>query len=106
MLLIAIALAQAAPFDTKADYVALAREQCRQEWPADFTMQEFCLKAQAKGMLQFKAVAETMGKGFEPTLEKCTEEWTKNRIPDWMMIGFCATSQAGAWQRMNPPSSP
>lgn len=100
MLLIALALTQA-PFDTKANFVELARVHCRGEWPADFQMQEFCLKGQAKGMVQFKAVSDELGKRIEPTLEKCTEEWTKNRIPDWQMIGFCAKTQADAFRRLN-----
>lgn len=101
-----LALAQAAPFDTKADYIALARQRCAEEWPADFTMQEYCMKGQARGMLTFKQVSEEMGPAFYPTLEKCTEEWTKNRNPDWAMIGYCASRQAEAWRRLNPPSGP
>lgn len=100
MLLIALALAQA-PFDTNADFVALAKEHCRHEWPADFQMQEYCLRGQAAGMLQFKAASDELGKPFESTLEKCTEEWTKDRIPDWQMIGDCAAKQAEAFRRLN-----
>jgi hypothetical protein len=103
MLLTALALAQAAPFDVKADFVALAKEHCRTEWPTDFQMQEYCLKQQAAGMLQFKQVSDELGKPFEQTLEKCTEEWTKNRMPDWQMIGYCATEQAKSYRALSQP---
>lgn len=108
MLLIALALAQAAPFDVKADYVELARQHCRTEWPNDFRMQEHCLKGQAAGMVQFKAVSDEIGKPLEKALETCTEEWTKDHIPDWRMIGYCATKQADAYRALNsaPPSKP
>jgi hypothetical protein len=65
-------------------------------------MQEYCLKQQAEGMLQFKQVAESLGAPFEPTLEKCTEEWTKDGMPNWQMIGYCAKTQADAYRRLNP----
>ncbi len=101
MLLIALALAQSAPFDVKADYVELARQHCSAEWPADFRMQEYCLKQQAEGMIEFKAVSDQYGKAIEKTLETCTEQWTKDRIPDWRMIGYCAKQQAEAYARLN-----
>lgn len=103
MLLVAFALAQAAPFDVKGDYGALAREHCRREWPADFEMQAHCLDGQYVGMAQFKAASDDLGRAFEPTLEKCTEEWTRERLPDWQMIGHCAVTQAVAFRRLHRP---
>lgn len=90
MLLIALALAQAAPFDTKADYMQLARQ--------------YCAKEAAAGMLQFKRVSDELGKPIEKALEQCTEKWTTDRLPNWQMIGYCATSQAEAYRRLNPTS--
>ncbi len=101
MLLIALALAQAAPFDTKANFIDLARTHCRGEWANDFQMQEACLKWQAQGMMDFKNASDAVGKPLEKALEKCTEEWTKNRIPDWQMIGWCAKQQETAYRRLN-----
>lgn len=103
MLFIAIALAQAAPFDTKADYVELAKQLCAKDWPNDFEMQRYCLKQQAAGMLQFKAVSDELGKPIEKALEGCTEEWTKDRLPDWQMIGYCSTKQADAFRALRRP---
>lgn len=103
MLLIALALAQA-PFDTSANYVELAKQHCRAEWPADFQMQGYCLRQQAEGMLTFRRIAIEMGKPFEKTLENCTEDWTKNRMPDWQMIGHCAKEQADAYRAINATS--
>lgn len=104
MILIALALAQAAPFDMDADYVQLARQFCAKEWPDNFEMQSYCLKQQATGMLQFKAVSDELGKPIEKTLEHCTEEWTKDRLPDFAMIGHCATRQADAFRSLHPSS--
>lgn len=103
MLLVALALAQAAPFDTKADYVQLARQFCAEEWPDNFEMQAYCLKQQAAGMLQFKAVSDELGKPIEKALEQCTEEWTKDRLPDFAMIGYCATRQAEGYKALHQP---
>jgi hypothetical protein len=102
VLLVAFALAQAAPFDTSADYLALAKEHCRREWPADFQMQEHCFGGQVRGMAQFKAVSDDLGKAIEPALETCAEEWTRERLPDWQMIGHCAVTQAEAFRRLRP----
>lgn len=85
------------PFDVKADYMVLARQHCQREWPNDFQMQGYCLKEQAKGMMQFKAVSDSIGKPIEKALENCTEQWTKDRLPDWQMIGHCALEQAAAY---------
>lgn len=93
-MLLALALAAAQPFDTKADYGALAREHCAIEWPDDFQMQAHCWREQNRGMLQFKGVAEEFGPRLHKALEKCTEDWTKDGLPDWQMIGFCAVEQA------------
>jgi hypothetical protein len=101
MLLIALALAQAAPFDVKADYSALARTHCRREWPDDFRMQDYCFTQQVQGMAEFKAASEAIGKPLERALEKCVEEWTKDRIPDFQMIGYCAKTQAESYRRVN-----
>ena len=100
MLFIALALAQAAPFDVKASYGDLAREHCRREWPEDFRMQEHCLREQRVGMLQFKAVSDDIGGPIEKALERCTEEWTRDELPDWQMIGHCAVTQGVAFHRV------
>lgn len=101
MLTIALLLAQAAPFDTSANFVQLARQHCRLEWPSDFQMQAHCLKEQAAGMVQFKQASDSIGKPIEKALETCTEEWTRDRLPDWQMIGHCAQTQADAYRRLN-----
>lgn len=106
LLLFALGLAQAAPFDTGADYMDLARQQCAKEWPDNFEMQGYCLKQNAEGMLQFKQVSDELGKPIEKALEHCTEEWTKDRLPNWKMIGYCATKQAEAYRSLHQPSSP
>lgn len=102
MLLVAIALAQAAPFDTKADYLDLARQFCAKAWSDNFEMQAYCVKQQATGMVEFKDVSDQLGKPIEKALEKCTEQWTKDRLPNWQMIGYCATQQAAAYRTLNP----
>lgn len=99
MLLIALALAQA-PFDTKADYIQLARTFCARKWANDFEMQGYCVRQQAAGMLEFKAVSDSMGKAIEKALEICTERWTKDRLPDWEMIGYCSKQQAEAYRSL------
>lgn len=101
MLLLALALAGSPPFDMKADFVAMAKDHCATDWPADFQMQRQCLKEQAAGMLIFKDVAVRFGKPLEPALEKCAEDWTKDRVPDWQMIGHCAAEQADAFTRLD-----
>jgi hypothetical protein len=101
VLLVAFALAQA-PFDVKADYLVLAREHCRREWRDVPRMQAHCFDGQVLGMAQFKGVSDRLGKAIEPALETCTEEWTKERLPDWQMIGHCAVSQAEAFRRLRP----
>ncbi|MES2902829.1 MAG: hypothetical protein V4696_01465 [Pseudomonadota bacterium] len=106
MFVIALLIAQAAPFDTKADYLELAKQHCAGEWPNDFAMQGYCVKGQAEGMLKFKAASASVGKPLEKALEKCTEQWTKNRLPDWAMIGYCANNQAEAYLKLNSPPSP
>jgi hypothetical protein len=103
MLLVALLL-QTAPFDVKADYVELAKQHCRLEWPNDFQMQAHCLKEQAGGMIAFKRIAETSGPPLHKAFEKCTEDWTKNGLPDWQMIAYCANEQATAYQALNAPS--
>lgn len=103
MLLVAIALAQAAPFDVKADYGAMAREHCAREWPDDFQMQAYCFRQQHVGMLQFKTVSDDLGAAIEKALEKCADDWTKDGLPDWQMIGHCAIGQARAFQTLARP---
>ena len=104
MLLIALALIQ--PFDVGADYGAMAREHCAIEWPDDFQMQSYCWHQQNVGMLQFKAVSDDLGKAIEPALERCAEDWTKDGLPDWQMIGHCAVEQGTAYRRVNGLSAP
>jgi hypothetical protein len=104
MFLFALALAQTAPFDTKADYVQLARAYCERTWPNNFSMQEYCLKQQAAGMLAFKDASDSIGKPLEKALEQCTEDWTKDRLPDWEMVGMCASKQAEAYRNLHPAS--
>jgi hypothetical protein len=104
VLWVALMIAQAAPFDVKADYVELSRQRCAKEWPDNFEMQAFCLKQDAAGMLQFKAVSDELGKPIEKALERCTEQWTADRLPNWQMIGFCATKQAEAYRSLRPSS--
>jgi hypothetical protein len=41
------------------------------------------VKQHAAGMLQFKAVSDELGKPIEKALERCTEEWTKDRLPNF-----------------------
>ena len=106
MILLALALAAQAPFDTKADYIQLARQHCTRAWPDDFQMQGYCLRGQAEGMLKFKQASEETGKPLEKALERCTEEWTSDRLPDWSMIGYCAEKQAQSYRALNPPSLP
>lgn len=100
MFLIALALAQAAPFDTKADYLDLARQHCQAEWPANFEVQGYCLAWQTEGMRDFKYASDTIGKPIEKALEKCVEDWTSAGIPNWQMIGYCARTQATAFRRL------
>ncbi len=106
MLLIALALAQAAPFDVKGNYIEMAKEHCRREWPDNFSMQSYCLKREAEGMIAFKRVNDELGKPLERALEKCTKEWTKDRLPDWSMIAYCAKRQAEGYREVNSPPSP
>lgn len=68
-------------------------------------MQDFCIGAQNRGMSAFREVALSLGKPIEKALEKCAEDWAKNSIPDWEMIGFCARQQASAYYKINAPSS-
>jgi ferredoxin len=103
MLFVALALAQAAPFDTKADYIGLTKQFCAKDWPDNFEMQAYCLKQQAQGMLQFKAVSDELGKPIEKALEHCTEEWTTDRLPNFAMIGYCATKQAESYRSLRQP---
>jgi hypothetical protein len=103
-LALALALAQAGPFDTKADYIQLAQQFCAREWSDNFEMQAYCVKQQAAGMLQFKAVSDELGKPIEKALKRCTEEWTKDRLPNFAMIGYCATRQAAAYRSLHPSS--
>lgn len=98
---LALALAQAAPFDTSADYGALARGHCAREWPDDFQMQSYCYRQQHVGMLQFKAISDDLGKTIEKALEQCAEAWTRGGLPDWQMIGHCAVEQGTAYRRIN-----
>lgn len=86
------------PFDPKANLGELARRHCRGEWPDDFQMQQYCFEQQVKGMGQFKAVWEAVGKPIERALENCTREWTEAGVPDWQMIGYCAEQQEKGWR--------
>jgi hypothetical protein len=54
-------------------------------------------------MIEFKAASE-LGKPIEKALELCTEQWTDNRLPNWEMIGYCATKQAQAYRSLHPSS--
>lgn len=101
MLWIALLAAQVAPFDVKADLGVLARIHCQHEWPDNFEMQAYCLKGQRQGMAEFKAASDAFGKPLEKALEKCAEEWTKLRVPNWEMIGYCAKNQAEAYRSLS-----
>lgn len=101
MLLLALALFQVAPFDTKANQSMLIRRHCAVEWPNDFTMQAHCAKMALEGMQQFVAASKSVGRPLDKALEQCVEQWTKNRVPDWAMIGYCSKQQADAYLALN-----
>lgn len=95
-----LALLAAQPFDVHANYIDLAKQHCAREWPGDFRMQNYCMNRDIEGMLRFKAASDSVGEALEPALEKCTEDWTDAGIPDWRMIGYCATQQAKAYRAL------
>jgi hypothetical protein len=98
---LAMAAAQAPPFDMK-NVQSLMKQHCATEWPDNFQMQEFCIQQQIKGMADFKAASESVGRPLDAALEKCVEEWTEHGVPNWQMIGFCSKQQADSYLRLHP----
>ncbi len=102
MLLIALALAQSAPFDIRGDYAGMIRKHCSIEWPEDYRMQEYCADQQNVGMREVKRAYDEFGSRIAPTIENCVSQWTRDRLPDWAMIGYCARQQADSYRRLQP----
>lgn len=98
MLMIALMLAQA------TDVEGGIKKLCAEQWPDDYSMQEYCQDQQWKGAEQFHDLyreAQKSNAKFIPALEKCVHDWENDDIIDWSMVGYCATEQKKSFTHLN-----
>lgn len=80
------------------------KEYCAEDWPNDYSMQEFCVDQQTEAALKLKAVIERyQGAPNSPeyrALGKCVEDWEKGTSYDFTMVEFCWNQQVEAMNRL------
>ena len=72
-------------------------QRCKNEWPADFAMQEYCMTnaVRAAGRVEAMMRSNRGSKLFDVVLYKCYLEWQTDvpDSPDWAMIEYCINMQ-------------
>ena len=88
----------------ESDTMAKIRKFCEQEWPVDYSMQDYCINGQVKGANAtidgWNAASE--GSAEQGIYSRCYEEWTKGDLTDWSMVDYCADRQLEAYRKLNP----
>lgn len=81
---------------------------CKNEWPSDFTMEEYCRKRQAEGITSLTQRVDTYkasggnAQVLNDILQKCGQEWwnATARALDYSMWDYCVKQQIEAAKRM------
>jgi hypothetical protein len=91
MILLAMALAASDYPAFDPEQTALVCEEKRKEatWGSIYDTNEECVADQRGDHRHFLVLAESEP-ALRPSFTLCLERWTKNGLPDWGMIAFCA----------------
>lgn len=81
---------------------------CKNEWPSDYQMEEYCRKQQLDGLRSLNArIASYKSSGGKPEvleaiLRKCGEDWynATAQTNDYQMWDYCVKQQVEAAKRM------
>ena len=81
------------------------RENCAEDWPDDYTMQEFCISQQVEAAQRMVPVVERYGGSDNDSpearaLKKCANDWQKGDGFDFTMVEFCWKQQSEALERL------
>ena len=83
---------------------------CHEEWPNDFSMEEYCQNNQREDLQAFRRlVLQYRGSSdfIDPIVRRCTEEWTKGSVLiDYSMVDYCTRNEVEAAQRLGKAPAP
>jgi len=80
------------------------RSLCEEEWPDEFSMQEFCIKEETAS---HAAVQRARSSSIDAhpigtkIFKKCLREWT-GELTEWSMVEFCLEEEVGSYNRLHP----
>lgn len=88
--------------DLPSNWRDVAEDNCREEWPTDYQMQQYCMKQQSEGAqkLALGAPAEVDASAFQVIRGKCAEEWPR----DFNMREYCEKQQYDGYRAVNASS--
>ena len=91
-------------FKAVVEAQGVLRARCSQQWPADFSMQEYCIEQQQEGARKVSAWTSSPAVAGDPQLRAvvvaCDEKWTDAHGRNWPMIDYCIEQQVGAYRRL------
>lgn len=85
--------------DLPSDWKETAKSKCRDEWPSDYRMQEYCVTKQTEGAekLSRGSPQEVDFDSFRVIRGKCAEEWPR----DFNMRAYCEQKQYDGYRSLN-----
>ena len=84
---------------TPGEWRDIAATKCNEEWPTDYSMQQYCIEQQAKGVqaLDLSAPSGIEANVFRVIRGKCAEEWPR----DFQMRAHCESKQFDGYRSLN-----
>jgi len=85
-----------------ADWRGVAESKCREDWPTDYRMQQYCISQQSEGAqkLSLGAPSEVDSSAFRVIRGKCAEDWPR----DFRMREYCEKQQYDGYRALNASS--
>lgn len=83
------------------DALAYIKANCKDKWPSDYSMQEYCIGKQVDAI---NAVSDIHKSGLnedeKDMLQRCMLKWSKPRGADWPMVQYCYKKQHDSYIRL------
>lgn len=83
---------------------------CHEEWPNDFSMEEYCQKNQREDLQAFRRLVAQYRESrdfIDAIVGRCTQEWTKGSgLIDYSMVDYCTRNEVEAAQRLGKAPAP
>lgn len=99
LLTLPAAAGAAGEYDDFSGAGSQTRQYCTEQWPDDYSMEQFCRQQQNKAVDKLKegGPRDMSFKVFERIREHCGRQWPD----DYTMRAFCEEQQIKAWRKLN-----